>query len=115
MAAIWNEISLEWDGEVYTIRPSINFLNHLEQGNGSSLSAMLIRLGRGDLPTGKACELISKAFNYAGASVTPEDVFTKTGGIGIEIISLAQGILLGCMPAPQDEQPKKKVTRKKAK
>ena len=116
MAAIWNEIVLDWDGETYNVRPSIDFLNHLEQGSGSSLSMMLVRLGRGDLPTGKACELIAKTLNYAGAKVSPEDVFEKTGGIGIEIISSAQVILMGCMPAPQEETTsKKKATKKKAK
>lgn len=112
MAAIWNEIILDWEGETYNVRPSIDFLNHLEQGNGSSISMMLVRLGRGDLPSGKACELISKTLNYAGANVTPDDVFEKTGGIGIDIISAAQVILMGCMPAPQEEAPKKKVAKK---
>lgn len=114
MAAIWSDIQLEWGGEEYTIRPTIKFLNYLEQDSGSSLSSMLVRLGKSDLPSGKACELISRTLNYAGAKVTPEDVFEKTGGIGIEVISAAQVILMGCMPAPQDDTPKKKAVKKKA-
>tara|TARA_R110000824_G_scaffold183072_1_gene364090 strand:+ start:3676 stop:4035 length:360 start_codon:yes stop_codon:yes gene_type:complete len=117
MAAIWNEIVLEWEGEEYTVRPSINFLNHLEQEGGTSLSAMLVRLGKGDLPTGRACQLIARTLTYAGCKgVTPETVFSETGGIGANIIMAAQTILLGCMPAPQDDgAAKKKVTRKTAK
>ena len=117
MAAIWNEIVLEWDDETFNVRPSINFLNHLEQDSGTSLSAMLVRLGRGDLPTGRACQLIARTLTYAGCKdVTPELVFSKTGGIGSDIISAAQTILLGCMPAPQDDgTAKKKVTPKTAK
>lgn len=117
MAAIWNEIVLEWEGETFNVRPSINFLNHLEQDSGASLSAMLVRLGKGDLPTGRACQLIARTLTFAGCKgVTPESVFSETGGIGANIIMAAQTILLGCMPAPQDDGTvKKKVTRKKAK
>lgn len=114
MAAIWNDISLDWEGETYTVRPSISFLNHLEQDSGSSLSAMLVRLGKGDLPTGRACQLIARTLTYAGAKdVNAEKVFAETGGIGVDIISAAQVILIGCMPAPQGEKTsKKKVTKK---
>lgn len=114
MAAIWNEIILDWEGETYNVRPTIDFLNHLEQGSGSSLTHLLIRLGNNDLPSGKACELISKTLNYAGAKTTPEDVFLATGGVNVDMMQAAQIILVGCMPAPQDDKPKKKATRKKA-
>ena len=115
MAAIWNEIILEWEGETYNVRPTIDFLNHLEQGAGSSLSAMLVRLMQSDLPSGKACELISKTLNYAGAKTTPEGIFAATGGVGVDIVQAAKVILMGCMPAPQDDKPKKKAVRKTAK
>lgn len=114
MAAIWNEIVLEWEGETFNVRPTIDFLNHLEQDRGASLSAMFLRLNQNDLPSGKVCQLIARTLTYAGAKdVTAEKVFAKTGGIGGDVISAAQTILIGCMPAPQDGDTKKKVTKKK--
>lgn len=113
MAAIWNDIELEWDGETYTVKPTIEFLNHIEQGNGSSLSSMLMRMGQGDLPAGRACELVAKTLNYAGAKVTAEEIFKETGGLRVELLRAAQVILIGCMPAPQETGTKKKAVKKK--
>ena len=114
MAAIWNEIILEWDGETYNIRPTIDFLNHLEQERGASLSSMFVRLNNNDLPSGKACQIIARTLTYAGAKdVTAEKIFSETGGIGASIMAAVQTILIGCMPAPQDDGTKKKAVKKK--
>lgn len=112
MAKIWNDIEITWDDEAYTVRPSMEFINYLEADDGCSLSKMYVRLSKQDLPSGQACQLIAKTLRYAGADVTAEDVFMETnGGIGVDAITLASQILVGCMPAPKN--PPKSTAKKK--
>jgi hypothetical protein len=111
MAAIWTDIEIEWGGETYTVRPTLKLINAIEQGEGRSLSQMFIRLSRGDLPSGVACEVIARVLQYAGAEVTPEEVFQQTsGGINMTAVSTVMQILAALMP-PVDipmQQGKKK-------
>lgn len=99
MAAIWSDITLEWDGKEYTVRPTMELINILEQGEGRSLSQMFIRLNRQDLPSSAACELIAKVLRYAGANVTAEEVFAATGGgLNRTAIVMVMQILAALMP-----------------
>ena len=121
MARIWNDIEIDWKGETYTLRPSIEFINYLEQGPGNSISMLYGRASQGDLPTGKGCEVIAKCLRYTGAKkvadVTPEDVLEETAGVGVDFITLVCSILLACMPEPKKKTPlkKKPSTRSPAK
>ena len=110
MAAIWNDITIVWDDEEYTVTPTMKFLNYLEQGDGCSLSKMMVRLHNQDLPSASACSIIAKTLSFAGKPTTDEDVYAATGGLTGEVISAATSILIGCMPAPKES--KKKATRK---
>lgn len=116
MAAIWNDIQITWKDEDYIITPTMEFLNFLEQGDGCSLSKMFIRMTKQDLPSSSACLLISRALTFAGCATTSEQVFVETGGgFGVEAVTLASAILVGCMPAPKEskKKPVKKATTKK--
>lgn len=112
MANIWNDIEIEWQGETYTVKPTIEFINYLESGEGRSLSQLLIRLGNRDLPSTIACELIAKTLTFAGAEkITTADVFMETGGaIGTQGVNLASTIILACLPTPKE----KPLAKKKA-
>jgi hypothetical protein len=114
MAAIWTDITLEWDGEEYTVRPTMELINLLEQGEGRSLSRMFIRLNQQDLPSSVACDLIAKVLRYGGADVTAEDVFAKTGGgLNRTAIVMVMQILAALMPPvdiPGTAQAAKKKT-----
>lgn len=114
MAKIWNDIEITWQDEAYTIRPTLDFINHIESDDGCSLSKLLVRLTKQDLPSVQACRLIAKTLNYAGVNVSAEDVFQETSGMGVDLIMVASNILLGCMPAPKDapKPSKKKNTTK---
>jgi hypothetical protein len=113
MAAIWNDIVIEWEGEHYTVRPTLKLINALEQGEGRSLSQMFIRLSRGDLPSSVACEVIARVLQYAGAEVTAEEVFHNTGGgINSVAVTTVMQILAALMPPVdiQTQTGKKKTT-----
>ena len=118
MAKIWSDIEIEWGGEAYTVRPSIELINHLERKDGRSLSRLFQRVIAKDLPSGAACELIADTLSFAGAKVTAEDVFIETaGGANGIAVELAATILIACMPAPKETAaaaPGKKKTPKKS-
>ncbi len=101
MAAIWKEIEIEWEGEKYKVKPTMDFLNKLEQGDGMSLASMLTRLSKRDLPSSVGCELIARTLRYAGAEVKAEDVYLATsGGLDVDAITLAGTILEAVLPTP---------------
>lgn len=115
MARIWDDIEIEWQGESYTVRPTLKFINHLEQGEGRSISKLFQRLMNKDLPAGAACELIADTICYAGGEVTAEDVYAETrGGIDSTAVGLATQILLACMPKPKDPPPLAADSKKKS-
>jgi hypothetical protein len=112
MAAIWRDIEIEWDGESYKVRPSMDFINYLERKKGSSLSQLFIRAGSQDLPSGKACELIADTLKWAGCkNVTTDDVFAATAGFG-DAVALAMNILTACMPNPPESAGAKTAKKK---
>lgn len=114
MAKIWDDIEIDWQGDTYKVRPTMDFINHLEQGEGRSISKLFQRTMQQDLPSGAACELIAKTLQYAGADVSAEDVFMETqGGIDKVAVTLATQILLACMPKPKDPPPMSGDAKKK--
>lgn len=110
MAAIWNEINLVWDGESYTIRPTMEFINLLESKPRRSLAQLLMRFVDRDLPSSIACDLIADTLRWAGVkNITAEDVYAATnGGMSSDAIEMASAILFGVMPKPEPEDDKKK-------
>ncbi len=117
MAKIWQDVEIVWEGVTHKFRPTLAFINSLEQDKGHSLSAVFIRMTQGDLPSGTACSIIHKALMFAGVEdLSPEDVFEATGGgIGVDTVTTVQTILVACMPEPKQPVAKKKPQATEAK
>jgi hypothetical protein len=113
MSKIWRDIEITWEGESYTIRPTMAFINMLEQGDGMSLSMLFARILKRDIPVGQAAEVIARTLRFAGASVTSEDVYMQAGGLSTELVEVASIILAGCMPVDDEDEPAKKKPIKK--
>jgi hypothetical protein len=107
MAEIWKDINIEFKDKKYKVKPTLEFINMLEQGEGRSLSNLVVRSYNRDLPSGIACEVIAKTINYAGGNVTAEEVFSETSG-GISAATSAIEILNGCLPEPKNSNSNKK-------
>lgn len=114
MSKIWQDIEIQWKGETYTVRPTIAFINMLEQGEGMSLSKLLARTFDRDLPVGLACELIARTLRFAGQAATAEDVYMESGGLSADLLIMASQILVGCMPIDKDADTKKKTVKSKS-
>ena len=113
MASIWRDIEIEWSGETYVVKPTMELLNSLEQGNGMSLVSMITRLSQRDLPSSAACELIARTLRYAGADIKAEDVYlATTGGLDAAAITMAGTILEAIIPAPSGDTEQKKHQKK---
>lgn len=111
MAAIWQDIEIKWQGDTYTVRPTLDLINYLERDEGCSLSNLIIRMFNKDLPSAAACKVIAKTLTFAGCRTSADEVFEQTnGGIGGDLVSMASVILLACMPRPKAEmsEPAKK-------
>jgi hypothetical protein len=120
MGKIWNDIEIDFRDETFTVRPSMDLINYLEQDRGRSLTQLYTRLANGDMPSGMACELIAKVINWANKDdkekprVTVEEIYFETnGGVGKHVVDTCQTILLACIPAEKSDNPTKKSEARK--
>lgn len=104
MASIWKDIEIDFKGKTYKVRPSLTFINQLEQGNGNSIQMTYYRATQGDLPSVRACEIICTVLKTADPDldVTVEDVFEETGAVGAELTTNVISVLLACLPTPKE-------------
>lgn len=74
MAAIFDEVTLTWDGEEYTVTPTYRMIQHIEQT--VSIAGMANRIASGDPPMSHITFVIAYLLRSAGAKgVNPEDVY----------------------------------------
>ena len=106
---IWDDIVITWEGQEYTVRPTIEFINSLERGAGRSLSKLLIRLYDSDLPSGIASEIIAKTLNAGGLKITTEEIFLATSGLGEEVVTMVATIINACLPNRKGGSEEKKT------
>ena len=102
MAAIWTDIEFEWDEETIIVKPTLNFINKLEQPQGSSLSLLLSRVGIGDLPLGIGSHVIGTTLREAGVPITNDEVYAKFTELGGAYGTMVGTIIAGCIPMPKD-------------
>lgn len=109
MAIIWNDIYLKWKGKEYTVRPTLTFINHLEQRPNHSLSNMIVAAANNKLGTVACAEIVFDTLKYAGADVeTVEEVWESFGGVGSGLTGSAHSILTACLPQPKEGEGAKK-------
>lgn len=75
MAAVYQDILLEWKGVEHTIKPSMRLLQDIEQK--FSISRVAHRLATGDVPLSHMASIVGIMLRSAGAEVTDDDVFSE--------------------------------------
>ena len=108
--SVFRDIEIEWKGESYTVRPSMQLIFDLESVQGSSLTGFANRAARNDAPVSVAYEYVAKTLRHAGVKdITSEAIFEDVGGVRIEVINMALQIVMACLNL-EDDAKKKPVT-----
>lgn len=108
--SVFKDIEIEWKGESYKVRPSMQLIFDLESVQGSSLTGFANRAANNDAPVSVAYEYVAKTLRHAGVKdVTSEKIFEDVGGVRIEIVQMAMQIVFACLNMDDDAK-KKPVT-----
>lgn len=108
--SVFKDIELEWKGESYKVRPSMQLIFDLESVQGSSLTGFASRASQNDMPVSIAYEYVAKTLKHAGVKgVTAEAIFEDVGGVRMEVIQMAMQIVYACLGSDDDAK-KKPVT-----
>lgn len=103
---IWKDIEIEYKGETYTVKPTLELINKLEQRDGCSLTSLMMRAAKADIPSSISAIIIATVVNHAGGKTTPEQVYQELGGISIELSRIAADIIIACLPQPKTSEKK---------
>lgn len=101
MASIWNDINLEWEGETITVRPTLDFINSLEQKQGSSLSLLIQRMQTNDMPMGISCHVIGTTLRAGGIKISDDELYSKVLELGPSLGQMVGTIVGSCLPMPK--------------
>jgi hypothetical protein len=98
---IWQNIEIEYKGKKAVVKPTIEFLNHLERSN-YSIYNVVERLVKQTLPLSWAMQVISDTLTYGGIKVSAEEVIEELGGLNSETIGIVTKIVTACLPQPKE-------------
>ncbi len=105
--SLFRDIEIEWKGESYKVRPSMQLIFDLESVHGSSLTGFASRASANDAPVSIAYEYVAKTLKHAGIKdVTAEKIFEDVGGVRIEVIQMAMQIVFACLNMDDDVKKK---------
>lgn len=106
--SVFKDIEIEWKGETYKVRPSMQLIFDLESVQGSSLTGFAGRAAENDAPVSVAYQYVAKTLRHAGVKdVTAESIFEDVGGIRMEVVSMALQIVVACLNLDDDSSKKK--------
>lgn len=115
MSAVFHDVTLGWQGKEYTVKPSMQLLNRIEQR--VSLSDLAGSLASGAPKLSHVATAVSVMLQHAGVSVTDEDVYLELmHGDQSAITGMAQAVLVAAFPArpASGNVTRPKATKKKA-
>src|SRR5699024_9895570 len=120
MASVYRDIEMEWQGEVYVVRPSMRLMQDIEQR--FSISGVAHRLMNGDTPFSHVASIVGIMLRSAGCKVTDDEVFMELmRGDTQTVQDMAIALVNAAFPFQGDEgndqapakKAAKKTTRKK--
>ncbi len=75
MAAIFEEVTLEWNGQTYTVTPTYRMIQRIEQD--VSIAGISQRLAEGNPPMSHIASVVGVLLRAAGAQVEDSDIYEK--------------------------------------
>lgn len=114
MAAVYQDIKLEWKGEEYTVRPTMRLMQDIEQK--FSISRVANRIIQGDVPLSHMAAIVGVMLRSANCQVTDDDVFMELmQGDSDTIQSMAIGLISAAFPVKPGQAGNVKAPAKAAK
>lgn len=103
MTAIFQEVTLTWNGEEYSVTPDMRLLNKIEQD--ISLSELAYRMSTGKVPMSQLAVVIGTMLRKGGAKATDEEVYQElmTGDPGA-VQDMAGNVMQAVFPQPKKSE-----------
>jgi hypothetical protein len=82
MAAIFEDVAISYQGQTYTVKPTFELINKIEQsrvsgGLGISLAGLTARASRGDVPVSEVARILGYMLRTEGAPASDEDMYVE--------------------------------------
>lgn len=99
MAPVYKTVTLEWRGKKYTIKPTLELINEIE--NKFSLSRVVSRIAAGDPPVSHIATMVGTMLRYAGAEVSDDEVYAEllSGDDAEAIGAMATALMTAAFPS----------------
>jgi len=100
MSAVFREVALQWDGKAYTVKPTMQLLNRIE--NRVSLAALVRGLSSDAPPLSHLAFVVGEFLRAAGARVEDDEVYRElvTGDVA-ELLTMRDAIFAAIFPEPK--------------
>ena len=110
---IYNELEILWEGETYSVKPTLQLIQDIESKKGFSIGNLYYRHSQGDLPLSMVAECYQKILTYAGVNVTADEVYQAFYGAENDfIMSAVNAFFMACFPNSKDNpKPSKKKSQ----
>lgn len=82
MAAIFNDVSIEFGGKQHAVKPTFEMINRIEMprvsgGLGISLAGLTARSSNGDVPVSEVARILAYMLQSVGVNATDEDMYVQ--------------------------------------
>jgi hypothetical protein len=103
MSAVFRDVELAWDGKAYTVKPTMQLLNKIE--NRVSLAALVRGLSSDAPPLSHLAYVVGEFLRAAGARVEDDEVYRElvTGDVA-ELLVMRDAILAAIFPEPKKKE-----------
>ena len=103
--AVFNEVTIAYNGKDYTFTPSLKLLRRIEQGDGTgpvSIVSLINEASRGKPQLSLMAWLVATVMQHAGARVDEEQLYADLMASGEDGLNLYLSVLAAISPSAGD-------------
>lgn len=102
--SVFREIEIEWDGETYTVVPSMRLLRSIE-GEGISLMHVTNQVAQGKPQASLMATIMAKVMQSAGAKVTDDALYGEfMSSDPTAVMRLYESVIVALSPVEPDQK-----------